>query len=113
MSTDIANRRLLRNRETQCAAVQNREEQFTGLADFNDVLNTGLNPGISVAATYLADEANPGRITALVTLADAVPNNVTLYQASSSLLLHVDVDSTGNGLGTVGLGVLEQQQLSQ
>jgi hypothetical protein len=87
---------------------------FTGLADFNDVLNTGLNPGISVAATYLADDANPGRITALVTLADAeVPNNVTLYQASSSLLLHVDVDSTGDGLGTVGLGVLEQKQLSQ
>ena len=87
---------------------------FTGLADFNDVLNTGLNPDITVSATYLADEANPGRITALVTLAGAeVPDNVTLYQASSSLLLHVDVDSSGNGLGTVGLGVLEQQLLSQ
>ena len=87
---------------------------FTGLADFNDFLNSGLNPGITVSATYLADEANPGRITALVTLADAeVPDNVTLYQASSSLLLHVDVDSTGEGLGTIGLGVLEQQQLPE
>jgi hypothetical protein len=86
---------------------------FTGLADFNDILNSGLNQGITVSATYLADEANPGRITALVTLADAVPNNITLYQTSSSLLLHVDVDSTGKGLATVGLGVLEQQQLSQ
>ena len=87
---------------------------FTGLADFNDLLETGLNPGITVSATYAADGANPGRTTAMVTLAGAeVPNNVTLYQASSSLLLHVDVDSTGDGLGTVGLGVLEQQQLSQ
>ena len=87
---------------------------FTGLADFNDVLNTGLNPGITVSATYLADEANPGRVTAVVTLGGrGSPDNVTLYQASSALLLHVDVDSTGNGLGTVGLGVLEQQQLSQ
>ena len=86
---------------------------FNGLADFNDVLNTGLNPGITVSATYLADEANPGRMTAVVTLGDAIPNNVTLYQASDALLLHVDVDSTGNGLGTVGLGVLEQQQLPQ
>ena len=87
---------------------------FTGLADYNDVLNTGLNPGITVAATYLADEANPGRITALVTLADAeVPLNITIYQASNSLLLHVDVDSPDDGLATVGLGVLEQQQQSQ
>ncbi len=84
---------------------------FTGLADFNDVLNTGLNPGITVSATYLADGANPGRTTSVVTLAGSIVDNVTLYQASSSLLLHVDVDSTGNGLGTVGLGVLEQQQL--
>jgi hypothetical protein len=28
---------------------------FTGLADFNDILETGLNPGITVAATYAAD----------------------------------------------------------
>jgi len=28
-------------------------------------------------------------------------------------LLHVDVDSTGEGLGTIGLGVLEQQQLPE
>jgi hypothetical protein len=87
---------------------------FTGSADFNDVLNTGLNPDITVAATYAADGANPGRITAQVTLAGAeVPNNITLYQASSSLLLHVDVDSPSNAIGTVGLGVLEQQQQSQ
>ena len=87
---------------------------FTGSADFNDLENTGLNPDITVSATYLADGANPGRITALVTLAGSeVPDNVTLYQASSSLLLHVDVDSPSNAAGIVGLGVLEQQQLSQ
>ncbi len=41
---------------------------FSGLADFNDVLNTGLNPDISLAATYAADGVNAGRITAVVTL---------------------------------------------
>jgi hypothetical protein len=86
---------------------------FSGLADFNDLLNTGLNPGITVSATYLADEANPGRTTAVVTLAGDIVDNITIYQASSSLLLHVDEDSTGNRLGTVAFGVLEQQQLSQ
>ncbi len=86
---------------------------FTGLADYNDILNTGLNPGITVSATYLADGANPGRTTSVVTLAGSIVDHVTLYQASSSLLLHVDVDSTAEALGTVGLGVLEQQQLPQ
>ena len=84
---------------------------FTGSADFNDILNTGLNPDITITATYADDEANPGRIAALVTLAGAeVPNTITLYQASSGLLLHVDVDSSADEIGTVGLGVLEQQQ---
>ena len=82
---------------------------FSGLADYNDLLNTGLNPGITVAGTYTPDGANPGRTTAQVTLAGAlVPNNITIYQASSNLLLHVDVDAD-----TEGLGVLEQQQLPQ
>jgi len=40
----------------------------------------------------------------------ATPNNLTLYQASSGLVLHVDVDSTSNGVGTIGFGVFEQQQ---
>ena len=85
---------------------------FTGMADFNDILNTGLNPDIIVTATYIADEANPGRTTAIVTLADDSVHNITIYQASSALLLHVDVDSISEALGTIGFGVLEQQQLS-
>ncbi len=86
---------------------------FTGLADVNDILGTGLNPGITVAATYSADEANPGRINAVITLGELeLPDTVTMYQASSSLLLHVDVTSQ-EGFVAVGLGVLEQQQQSQ
>jgi hypothetical protein len=86
---------------------------FTGLADLNDILESGLNPGIAFAATYAADEANPGRITATVTLGELeIPDTETIYQASSSLLLHVDVAS-GEGFVTIGLGVLEQQQQSQ
>ena len=84
---------------------------LTGLADYNDLLETGLNPGITVAATFAADTTNPGRATAQVTLNGATtPLNVTFYQASSDLLLHVDVDSSATGIGTIGFGVLEQQQ---
>jgi hypothetical protein len=86
---------------------------FSGLVDFNDILETGLNPGVAVAATYSPDEANPGRITAAVTLTGLeIPDTLTMYQASSSLLLHVDV-AAGEGFITLGLGVLEQQQQSQ
>jgi len=87
---------------------------FSGLADYNDLVNTGLNPGIAISATYTADVANPGRATAELTLAGVTaPSNITIYQASSALLLHVDVDSSANGLGIIALGVLEQQQQSQ
>jgi hypothetical protein len=83
---------------------------FSGLADLNDILESGLNPGIAVSATYAADEANPGRLTATVTLGELeIPDTETIYQASSSLLLHVDVAS-GEDFVTIGLGVLEQQQ---
>ena len=87
--------------------------KISGLADYNE-LNTAQTPGVTVAGTYAADGANAGRSTAALTVnGAATPNNITIYQASSSLLLHVDVDSTtvgGNQLGTIGLGVFEQQQ---
>ena len=83
---------------------------FTGLVDVNDILATGLNPGVALSATYAADVANPGRLTASVTLGTLdIPAAETMYQASSSLLLHVDVFST-EGAATIGLGVLERQQ---
>jgi hypothetical protein len=87
--------------------------KFVGLADYNE-LNTAQTPGVTVSGTYTADGANAGRSTATLTVnGAATPNNITIYQASSSLLLHVDVDSTtvgGNQLATIGLGVFEQQQ---
>jgi hypothetical protein len=84
---------------------------FSGLADFNDISETGLNPGITISATYAADVANPGRITAvLVPLGTLdIPDTLTLYQANSSLLLNVGVAS-GEDFITISLGVLEQQQ---
>jgi hypothetical protein len=85
--------------------------KITGLVDFNDITHTGLNANVTLTGTYAADGANPGRATAQITVNKAAtPNNITSYQASSALLLHVDVDSTADGIGTVGLGVLEKQQ---
>jgi hypothetical protein len=81
-----------------------------GLADYNE-LNTAQTPAVTLAGTYTADATNAGRSTMQLTINGAAsPNNLTLYQASSSLVLHVDVDSTGVGLGTIGLGTFEQQQ---
>jgi hypothetical protein len=84
--------------------------KVAGLADYNQ-LNISQTAGVTVSGTYTADGANAGRSTSTLTVnGAATPNNITIYQASSSLLLHVDVDSSASGLGTIGLGVLEQQQ---
>jgi len=83
---------------------------FTGLADLNDISESGLDPGITISATYAADVNNPGRITAaLVPVGPLeIPDTLTLYQANSSLLLNVGVAS-GEDFITISLGVLEQQ----
>ena len=84
---------------------------LTGLADFNDLFNTGLNPGIPVDATFAADAVNPGRLTSQITLNGAVAANaVSIYQASDSLLLLVDVDNSAASIGTVAQGTIQQQQ---
>ena len=84
--------------------------KVAGLADYNE-LNTAQTPAVTLAGTYTAYATNAGRSTMQLTINGAAsPNNLTLYQASSSLVLHVDVDSTGVGLGTIGLGTFEQQQ---
>ncbi len=84
---------------------------FAGLGDFNDVNLTGQTAGVTLAGTFATDSANPGRATAQLTVnGSSTPNSLTAYQASSALVLHVDVDSSANGIGTIGLGVLEQQQ---
>ncbi len=84
---------------------------FTGLADFNDISESGLDPGVTISATYAADVDNPGRITAALTPVGPleIPDTLTLYQANSSLLLNVGV-ATGEDFITISLGVLEQQQ---
>jgi hypothetical protein len=87
--------------------------KFSGLADYNEI-GIAQTPAVTVTGTYTADANNAGRTTSTLTVnGAATPNNITIYQASSSLLLHVDTDTTTNGvedLGTIGLGVFEQQQ---
>jgi len=90
--------------------VSDGTSKVTGLADYNK-LNIAQNAAVTVTGSYAKDGSNAGRATAQVTInGAATANNLTVYQASSSLLLQVDVDSPSAGLGTIGLGVLEQQQ---
>lgn len=89
---------------------------FTGLADYNDLFNTGLNPGISFTGTITADSANPGRSTVVSTInGSTTPAALTVYQASSSLGLFIDTDTsidpnTSDPIGTIALGAIETQQ---
>jgi hypothetical protein len=84
--------------------------KVAGLVDYNE-LPIGLNPAVTVAGTYTADATNSGRSTLPLTInGAATPNQLTLYQASSSLVLHIDVDSPANTTGVIGFGVFEQQQ---
>jgi hypothetical protein len=90
--------------------VSDGTSKVTGFADLNERQIT-LIPGATLAGTYAADGTNAGRSTMQLTInGAATANNLTLYQASSGLVLHVDVDSTANGVGTIGHGVFEQQQ---
>jgi len=90
--------------------VSNGTSTFAGLVDYN-VLTVAQTPGATISGTYAADAANPGRSTAQVTInGETPPGNITLYQASSSLLLDVDVDSPATGEGNVALGLAEHQQ---
>ncbi len=91
--------------------VSDGTSSFSGLADFNDVTLTGLHPGVTLSGTFAADSANPGRSTAQLTVnGGATPHNLTLYQASSALIVHVDMSNSAAFIGTVALGVFEQQQ---
>jgi len=93
--------------------LSNGVSTVTGLVDFNDMDNTGLNANVTLTGTYAADGANPGRATAQISVNKGqvpTPENITTYQASSALLFHVDVDSSSDGVGTIALGVLEKQQ---
>jgi hypothetical protein len=86
---------------------------LTGLADYNDLGNTGQNAGVTVAGTLTPDPANAGRSTAQLSItgtAGTTTENITLYQATDGLLFHVDMDSTGVGIGNTAVGVFEKQQ---
>jgi hypothetical protein len=82
---------------------------LTGTVDSNHMGGSQAT-GLPLTGTFAADGAHPGRFTAQFTLnGSATPNNITAYQASIGLMLHVDMDlSTSNS--TVATGVLERQQ---
>ncbi|HKV06205.1 MAG TPA: hypothetical protein VJO53_14000 [Candidatus Acidoferrales bacterium] len=84
---------------------------LNGLADYNPLQGGGPKAAVTVTGTFAADGTNPGRATATITInGAATPNHLGAYQASSALVLHVDVDSPSANVGTIGFGVLEQQQ---
>jgi hypothetical protein len=86
---------------------------LTGKADYNDLGNTGLNPGDTITATFTPDSVNAGRSTAQLRVtgtSGTTIENITLYQASDGLLLHVDMDSPAVQLGNSAVGVFEKQQ---
>jgi hypothetical protein len=100
-------------------ALSDGSSKLTGMADYNDVNDTGLNPNVAVNGTYAADMANSGRSTAAVTFTGQTTpnyittNHITVYQASTNLLFHIDTDeSISGGLvqGIVTSGVAEKQQ---
>jgi hypothetical protein len=91
-------------------AVSDGSANLDGTVDYNDLFNTGLNPGDTLAVAWTADTSNPGRYTSQATLGSNAAIPVTFYQASSSLLFHVDMSSPANLSGTVGFGVTEEQQ---
>lgn len=78
---------------------------LTGTADFNDLFNTGQNSGVSVAGTFAGDGSHPGRSTAQLTVnGSTTADSLTVYQAGSNLLLHVDMTDTN----TIAIGVVEK-----
>jgi hypothetical protein len=83
---------------------------ITGTEDLNDVFNTlsstGLNAGISVNGTLVADPVNAGRSTLplAVTVGTPPPTfNLVLYQASNTQIIVLDADTTQYGLGILEL----------
>ena len=90
--------------------VSDGTSKVAGLADYNE-RQIALTPAVTLAGTYAADAGNAGRSTMQLTLnGAATANHLTMYQASSALVLHVDVDSTAIQTGIIGFGVFEQQQ---
>jgi hypothetical protein len=86
---------------------------LAGNADFNDLGNTGLNPGVTVTGTFKADTGNAGRSTAQLTITGmfgTTTENITLYQATDGLVFHVDMDSPSANNGNTAVGVFEKQQ---
>ena len=90
--------------------VSDGTSKVASLADYNE-RQIALTPAVTLAGTYAADAGNAGRSTMQLTInGAATANHLTMYQASSALVLHVDVDSTAIQTGIIGFGVFEQQQ---
>jgi hypothetical protein len=82
----------------------------SGTADLSSASGAMLDADVSVTGTFTADQTNPGRFTFPLTVnGSANPNAVTIYQASSGLLLQVDMDPASSD-GGFAIGVLEHQQ---
>ncbi len=91
-------------------ATSDGSANLDGTVSYNDLFNTGQISGDTLGVAWTADTLNPGRYTSTATLGTGTGIPVSFYQASSSLLFHVDMSSPAVQTGTVGFGVTEQQQ---
>jgi hypothetical protein len=74
---------------------------LTGVGDENQIF-TGQNAGVPLVGTFAPDGVNAGRSTlALTNNGAATPNNIILYQASPSLSVSIDIDTTFQGSGSI------------
>jgi hypothetical protein len=77
---------------------------LTGTVDLND-LGTAQYSGLPLTATFAADGSHPGRYTAPVSVnGSTTADDLTLYQASGNLVLHVDVTNANN----IAIGAFEK-----
>jgi hypothetical protein len=90
--------------------------KLAGNGDYNDLVapsGGGQFANETISATLAADPANKGRFTAQLSIignGSTTNENITLYQASDSLLFHVDMDSPSSQIGNTAVGVFEKQQ---
>jgi hypothetical protein len=74
---------------------------LTGTGDLNEILSA-QTADVSLVGTFAPDGVNVGRSTLALTInGAATPNNIILYQASPSLSVSIDIDTTFQGSGSI------------
>jgi hypothetical protein len=77
---------------------------LSGTVDLNDVFGAGAASGIAISGALTADTTNTRRFTVPLTVNSATSVKSVVYQASSTQIVVVEVDSP-----QLGIGLLEEQ----